>query len=91
MLRIGLGAFLMVFLAELGDKTQLAVFSLTTQSRSPWAVFVGAGAGLLLSTALTVGLAFLLRQGIPEAWTRGLHIAAGVVFILAGAWTIWRA
>lgn len=42
MLKATLSAFSLVFLAELGDKTQLAVFSLATESRSPCAVFVGA-------------------------------------------------
>jgi putative Ca2+/H+ antiporter (TMEM165/GDT1 family) len=91
MLKVAFSAFVMVFLAELGDKTQLAVFSLATESRSSWAVFVGAGAALLLSTALAVLLAGLVERLIPAGWTRGLHIAAGCLFLLAGAWTIFKA
>lgn len=91
MLKIALVAFVMVFLAELGDKTQLAVFALATRSHSPWAVLLGAGSALVLSTALAVGLGYLLRETIPTAWTRPLHYIAGLLFILAGIWTIWKA
>ena len=91
MLRIALSAFLMVFLAELGDKTQLAVFALATQSRSPWAVLLGAGSALILSTILAVGLGWFLCRAAPASWMKPIHYAAGVLFILAGIWTIWRA
>lgn len=91
MFRVALSTFALVFLAELGDKTQLAAFTLTTQSRSPWGVFLGAGAALLLSTGLAVALASLVGRLLPESWTRGLHIAIGCLFLLVGAWTIWKA
>lgn len=41
MLKIALSAFALVFLAELGDKTQLAVLALATESRTPWAYSSG--------------------------------------------------
>ncbi len=91
MLRVALSSFVMIFLAELGDKTQLAVFSLATESRSPWAVFLGAGAALLLSSALAVLLASLVERSLPEAWTKGVRLAAGGLFVLVGIWTIWKA
>lgn len=43
MFRIAISTFLLVFLAELGDKTQLAVFTMALEYRSPWSVFFGAG------------------------------------------------
>jgi len=66
MIRIALSAFAFVFLAELGDKTQLAVLALTMKSPSPWPVLVGASLALILSTGLAVGLGFLAN--LPLAW-----------------------
>ena len=43
--------FMTLFLAEMGDKTQLAVLSLTAASRQPLSVFVGAVSALLLARA----------------------------------------
>ena len=91
MVRIALSAFVMVFLAELGDKTQLAVFALATRSHSPWAVLIGAGSALVLSTLLAVGLGYLLSRAVPAGWMKLVHYVAGVLFILAGIWTIWKA
>ncbi len=91
MLKIALSTFVLVFLAELGDKTQLAVFNLAIESRSPWAVFLGAGSALLLSTAIAVGLGTIAVRVIPPGFTRLLHYVAGVLFILVGVWTIWKA
>jgi len=91
MLKIALSTFVLIFLAELGDKTQLAVFNLAIESRSPWAVFFGAGSALLLSTAIAVGLGTIVVRLAPPGFTRLLHYVAGVLFILVGAWTIWKA
>jgi|LZCG01.1.fsa_nt_gb putative Ca2+/H+ antiporter (TMEM165/GDT1 family) len=91
MLKIAWSTFLLVFLAELGDKTQLAVFGLATESHSPWPVFLGAGSALLLSTALAVGLGTIAVRVIPPEFTRWLHYAAGALFILVGVWTLWKA
>ena len=84
MLKIAFSTFVLVFLAELGDKTQLAVFNLAIESHSPWTVFLGAGSALLLSTAIAVRV-------IPPGFTRLLHYVAGALFILVGVWTIWKA
>jgi putative Ca2+/H+ antiporter (TMEM165/GDT1 family) len=91
MLRIALSTFAMIFLAELGDKTQLAVLALASRSETPWAVFVGAAGALVLSALLAVLLGWSLSRFVPESATRALHYVAGVLFILVGAWTIWKA
>lgn len=82
--------FWAIFLAELGDKTQLAIFTLAA-SKHPWSVFLGAGVALLLSTALAVALGFVLHRYLPEGAMRGVHYAAGGLFIVLGVWTILRA
>ena len=91
MLKIALSTFVLVFLAELGDKTQLAVFNLAIESHSPWAVFLGAGSALFLSTAIAVVLGTIAVRAIPPGFTRLLHYLAGALFILVGVWTIWKA
>jgi len=91
MLQTALTSFGLIFLAELGDKTQLAVLALATRSRSPWSVFLGAGAALLVSTAVAVLLGGLLTKYLPPSATRVVHYAAGGLMILVGAWTIWKA
>ena len=91
MLRIMFSTFAMIFLAELGDKTQLAVLALASRSEAPWAVFAGSAAALVLSALLAVLLGWSLSRFMPESATRVLHYVAGSMFILVGAWTIWKA
>jgi Ca2+/H+ antiporter, TMEM165/GDT1 family len=71
-----------IFLAEMGDKTQLAAMSLTAETRTPVAVFLGASLALSAVTLLGVAFGGLLTQYVPA------HIikkAAGLVFIAIGA------
>ncbi len=91
MWQAALTTFLMIFLAELGDKTQLAVLALAARSTSPWGVFIGAGSALILSSALAVVLGCTVARFIPVSATRIFHYAAGGLFILVGVWTIWKA
>jgi putative Ca2+/H+ antiporter (TMEM165/GDT1 family) len=91
MLKVALSTFALVFLAELGDKTQLAVFTLAAETTTPWGVLIGASAALLLSTVLAVLLAVAVHHMIPEAWTKWIRVGAGALFILVGIWTIWKA
>jgi putative Ca2+/H+ antiporter (TMEM165/GDT1 family) len=91
MLQTLLTSFGLVFLAELGDKTQLAVFAMAGRTRTPWAVFLGASAALLLSTGLAVALGGLLTRYLPPSSTRIIHYVAGSLLVLVGVWTIWKA
>lgn len=74
--------FAMIFLAELGDKTQLAIFSFAAGSRSPGAVMLGAGGALLLTTLLAVLIGSTVGRLVPADVMR--YIAGGL-FILFGA------
>ncbi len=88
-LRTILTVFVMVFLAELGDKTQLATFLYSTDSRNPrLAVFVGAAAALVLATAIAVLVGGLVSRHVNP---KHLSWAAGIGFILIGVWTLARA
>ena len=81
------GIFLSVFLAELGDKTQLATLLYTTEgSHSPWAVFAAAASALVLST----GIAVIVGRYASEYLTAlPLPLIAGIGFILMGAYSIY--
>ena len=71
----------MIFMAEMGDKTQLAVFGATAASQKPLSVFLGATVGLVLVTGLAVILGQLAGQLVP---TKALRMMGGVVFIAVG-------
>jgi putative Ca2+/H+ antiporter (TMEM165/GDT1 family) len=80
-IRVFLSTFALLFVAELGDKTQLAVISMTAKHKAPIWVFLGAALALAAVTGLgVVGGEFLTRL-IPEAVLR--KIAAGG-FVLMG-------
>ncbi len=91
MLQTALSTFAVIFLAEFGDKTQLAVVALASQTKSPMGVFIGAGCALLASAFLAVLLGCNLPRLLPESATRTAHYVAGGLFVLVGAWTIWKA
>ncbi|HDL86683.1 MAG TPA: TMEM165/GDT1 family protein [Candidatus Acetothermia bacterium] len=91
MLQTILSTFALVFMAELGDKTQITVFTLASQSYSPWAIFIGAGSALLLSSAIAVVLGTVVGRFLPAHTIRFVHYGAGALFILIGVWTIWKA
>lgn len=76
-----LTTFGLVFLAELGDKTQLATMLLVAQDKSPKAVFLGAATALVCSTIVGVAVGSLLNKIIPANY---IHIAAGIAFIVIG-------
>lgn len=71
----------LVFVAELGDKTQLAVVTQTCKHRKPWAVFLGASIALILVTALGAVGGRVLGKIIPESV---LCIIAALAFVVMG-------
>jgi putative Ca2+/H+ antiporter (TMEM165/GDT1 family) len=78
-----------VFLAELGDKTQLAtVLFAANRQASALSVFLAASAALVASSAIAVGAGHLLARHVN---TRHLSIVAGIGFVAIGAWTLWSA
>lgn len=79
--RVAWTAFATLVLAEMGDKTQLAVLTLTASSRQPWAVFLGAVGALAVVTALGVFIGHGAARWLPEAL---LHRLAAVAFVAIG-------
>ncbi len=74
-------AFITLFLAELGDKTQLAVITMTADSKSTLSVFLGASLALIVVTLLGVLLGGMLSAYIPTEW---LQRIVAVAFIVIG-------
>lgn len=70
-----------MFLAELGDKTQLATISFACTSKYPLAVFLGGSLALILSTLLAVLVGSGLQKVVP---VKILHIIAAIAFIVIG-------
>ena len=78
--------FVAVFVAELGDKTQLAALSFSASGSSRWTVFFGASLALILSTAIAVVAGESLTRVISP---RMLQRGAGVLFLVLGASVLW--
>jgi len=73
--------FVALFLAELGDKTQLAVISFIAGGSSRVAVFVGASLALIASTALAVLVGEGLLRVVKPAY---LQLGAAALFLIVG-------
>jgi putative Ca2+/H+ antiporter (TMEM165/GDT1 family) len=80
--KVFLSTFALLFVAELGDKTQLAVISMTSKHGRPWPVFVGATAALALVTLLGVVCGEAVCRVIPEPL---LTKVSAVAFVVMGA------
>lgn len=84
-----LTVFATVFIAELGDKTQLATMLFAADREvSKWLVFLGASLALVATSALGVLVGGIISQYISE---KQLHYIAGAGFIAIGVWTLVKA
>ena len=73
--------FFLILIAEMGDKTQLALLAQSAGTSSRWTILIAAVFALVLSTALAVLLGGALNRVLPP---RGLKIAGGVLFLVFG-------
>jgi putative Ca2+/H+ antiporter (TMEM165/GDT1 family) len=81
--------FIAVFIAELGDKTQLATLLFAADKEvSKWTVFLGASMALIVASAIGVMAGGLISQYVSEKY---LHYIAGIGFIGIGIWTLFKA
>lgn len=76
--------FLTIFLAEMGDKTQIAAFTLAGSSKKPWTIFTAASLGLVLVTALGVLFGGIIAERIPAPLIKK---GSAILFIAIGVWT----
>lgn len=84
-LRSFMTTFGLVFLAELGDKTQLATMSMAATSGQRWSVFAAAASALVLSSLIAVVLGEFLRTRVDPLW---IQRAAAALFLGLGAWML---
>ena len=76
--------FIAIFIAELGDKTQLAALSLSSGasgSAARWTVFAASALALVLSSAIAVAAGEAVSRLVSPLW---LKRAAGIVFVVLG-------
>ena len=87
MLRAFLSVFTTVFLAEMGDKTQLATMLFSAEAKvSKWLIFFAAALALVLTSAIGVIVGAQIERFVSP---RALKIVAGVGFIAIGLWTVF--
>jgi putative Ca2+/H+ antiporter (TMEM165/GDT1 family) len=84
--RIFSSTFLTIFLAEMGDKTQLATLLISAQSQSPWVVFAGAAAALIATSLLGVLLGRWLANRLSP---KTLETAAGALLLFISVMLLW--
>ena len=74
-------AFVLVFVAELGDKTQLSTMLLASKSKSIWYTFIGSASALVLSSLLGVLAGSVINKYIPVFY---IQFFSGIAFIIIG-------
>lgn len=79
--RVLLTTFGIIFLAEMGDKTQLAAMTMSAQTKKPWAVFIGSSLALAAVSALGVVVGSVIGEYVPLEWVKR---GAAVAFIIIG-------
>ena len=84
--QIFLSVFVTIFLAEIGDKTQLATILFSSDANaSRWLVFLAASAALVLAAAIGVLVGAQLERFVSQ---KTLKLVAGLGFIGVGIWTL---
>lgn len=87
--KVLLTVFITVFIAELGDKTQLATLLFSADKAvSKFTVFIGASLALVVASGIGVLAGSIISDYISGKY---LHYIAGVGFIGIGVWTLAKA
>ena len=81
-----ISSFITIFIAELGDKTQIATLTLSGNSKRPWAVFLGSATALIIATLLGVLAGGSISTFIPEIY---LKLIASITFLIIGSRLIY--
>lgn len=88
-IKVLLSVFTVIFIAELGDKTQLATMLFATDKEvNKFTVFLGASLALILASAIGVLAGGFISHYMSEKY---LHYIAGLGFVCIGFWTLFKA
>ena len=84
-----LTTFSAVFVAEMGDKTQLATLALASESKRAWLpVLLGAATALVCTSIIAVAAGGVVGRYVPEIWLKrgagALFIVLGVLYLVRG-------
>ena len=77
-------SFAVIFVAELGDKSQLMALTFATRFR-PWPVLAGITVATAVVHLVSVGIGYGLGAALPTGW---ISLIAGLAFLAFGAWTL---
>ena len=78
-------SFSTIFLAELGDKTQLATLILSAQSGRPLVIFIGAALALISTSLLGVLIGRWIANNLPR---KGFTIVSGIIMLSLGVYLV---
>ncbi len=84
-IKVMLTTFGMIFLAELGDKTQLATFAFAAESKTRLSVFIGSAVALVMTSLLAVLFGSAVSRLVPP---NAIKMAAGGLFVVLGLWML---
>lgn len=79
--RVFITTFGVIFLAEMGDKTQLAAMTMAAETKRPWIVLLSASLAIACVSAIGVLVGSLLSNYVPLDWIKR---GAAIVFIAIG-------
>lgn len=77
--------FITIFLAEMGDKTQLVTLLMSAESKSPWIVFAGSAIALILTSLLGVLIGYWLAKKLSP---KTLDISVAILLLFITGWLI---
>jgi Ca2+/H+ antiporter, TMEM165/GDT1 family len=75
--------FLTIFLAEMGDKTQLVTLLMSAESQSPWIVFIGAALALISTSLIGVALGYWLSKKLTP---KILDLSVAILLLIITVW-----
>ena len=78
-------SFSTIFLAELGDKTQLATLILSAQSGRPVIIFIGAGLALVFTSLLGVVIGRWIANNLPR---QSFTLVSGIIMLSLGMYLV---